>query len=415
MSDSKVSGARTGLRRVLAGLLLVAVAALAWYFWPAISHILFDSRSAASGSLSAPRGRPRPGGAMEVPPVRVAVASAGRFEVFDKALGTVTPLKTVNVRSRVAGEITALHFQEGQTVQAGQLLAVVDPRPYRIALAQARGTLMQNQALLQNALLDLDRYQKLYAEDSVARQTLDTQRADVNQYRGLIAANEAAVEDAKLNLDYTQIKAPVGGRLGLRQLDLGNIVTANDTTTLVVITQTQPITIAFTLPDVQLPAVVSRFRKGERLLVQAWDRSDQQLLAEGSLLSLDNQIDTTTGTLKLKALFDNADELLLPNQFVNIRLRVTTLDDALLIPAAAVQFGTRGSFVFVVNEQNTVELRVLELGPSDGSQTVVTAGLKAGEQVVLEGSDRLREGGKVEVVATPAEPDGKASQASPAS
>ncbi|MBB3101786.1 MdtA/MuxA family multidrug efflux RND transporter periplasmic adaptor subunit [Azomonas macrocytogenes] len=401
MSELKVSSTRSGRRWILVGLVVAGLVVLLWWFWPTIISKLQGggaSAGASSDSLNAPPGRPRFGGAGESTPVRVATVQRGRFDVFNKALGTVTPLKTVNVRSRVAGEIVELRFQEGQKVNAGDLLAVVDPRSYKIALNQARGTLMQNRALLKNSELDLQRYQTLYDEDSVARQILDTQRADVNQYKGLIATNEAAVEDAQLNLEYTQIKAPIDGRLGLRQLDLGNIVTANDTTTIVVITQTQPITIAFTLPEADLVPVLTRFRKGEKLLVQAWDRSDRQQLAEGVLQSLDNQIDLTTGTLKLKAQFDNQDELLLPNQFVNVRLRVETMADALLVPSAAVQYGTRGTFVYVVNDRNTAELRVLELGPTNGVQTVVKNGLVQGEKVVLEGTDRLRDGAKVEVV-----------------
>jgi len=326
------------------------------------------------------------------------VVEQGRFEVYAKALGTVTPLNTVNVRSRVAGELVDVRFEEGQRVQAGDLLAVIDPRPYEVALQQAEGTLKQNRALLENAQVDLKRYRGLFADDSIAKQTLDTQQALVNQYQGTLAANQAAVNEAQLNLQFTQIRAPIDGRVGLRQLDQGNLVAANDTTPLVVITQTQPMAIAFTLPESDLPPVISRFRRGDELAVQAWDRGERVLFGEGVLESVDNLIDTTTGTLKMKARFDNEAELLIPNQFVNIRLRVETLDNAILIPSAALQFGSRGNYAYVVGEDSKVQLRVLEVGPSNGDKTVITKGLSVGERIVMEGTDRLRDGSEVEVV-----------------
>ena len=330
--------------------------------------------------------------------MRVAPVTQGEFEVYYKALGTVTPLNTVNVRSRVAGELMEVRFDEGQRVSAGDLLAVIDPRPYEVALQQAEGTLKQNQALLTNAQLDLKRYRGLFAEDSIAKQTLDTQQALVNQYEGTLAANRAAVNEARLNLTFTRITAPIDGRVGLRQLDQGNLVAANDTTPLVVITQTQPMAITFTLPEGDLLPVLQRFRQGDELAVQAWDRGERVLFGEGVLESLDNQIDATTGTLRLKARFDNQAEMLLPNQFVNVRLRVQTLTDAILIPSAALQFGSRGTFAYVVGDDDKVQLRILEVGPSNGETTVVTSGLAVGERIVMEGTDRLRDGSQVEVV-----------------
>jgi multidrug efflux system membrane fusion protein len=375
-------------RWLIIGGVVVVIALLLWWLWP----------SAAETPPQQAGGRPAFGAFGGPTPVRVAPVERGEFEVYAKALGTVTPLNTVNVRSRVAGELVEIHFEEGQRVKAGDLLAVIDPRAYEVALQQAEGTLQQNRALLQNAQLDLDRYRGLFADDSIAKQTLDTQQALVNQYKGTLAANQAAVNEAKLNLQFTKIRAPIDGRVGLRQLDQGNLVAANDTTPLVVITQTQPIAITFTLPENELPPVISRFRRGEELSVQAWDRGERTLLGEGVLESLDNLIDTTTGTLKMKARFDNEAELLIPNQFVNARLRVETLPDAVLIPSAALQFGSRGNYAYVVGEDSKVELRVLEVGPSNGDRTVVVNGLNPGERIVKEGTDRLRDGSEVEVV-----------------
>ncbi len=388
MSEATTSSAGSMRRWLIIGGVVVVIALLLWWLWP----------SAAETPPQQAGGRPAFGAFGGPTPVRVAPVERDEFEVYTKALGTVTPLNTVNVRSRVAGELVEIHFEEGQRVKAGDLLAVIDPRAYEVALQQAEGTLQQNRALLQNAQLDLDRYRGLFADDSIAKQTLDTQQALVNQYKGTLAANQAAVNEAKLNLQFTKIRAPIDGRVGLRQLDQGNLVAANDTTPLVVITQTQPIAITFTLPENELPPVISRFRRGEELSVQAWDRGERTLLGEGVLESLDNLIDTTTGTLKMKARFDNEAELLIPNQFVNARLRVETLPDAVLIPSAALQFGSRGNYAYVVGEDSKVELRVLEVGPSNGDRTVVVNGLNPGERIVMEGTDRLRDGSEVEVV-----------------
>jgi len=416
MSESKASSTRTGLRWMMLIILLSGGVSL-WQFWPQLLEklpFLSGGAQAPASSGAAPAAGPagpggpggRPGGpggpGAGLTPVRVSKIQQGRFDVYYKALGTVTPLNTVNVRSRVAGELVKIAFTEGQKVKAGDLLAVIDPRPYQIALSQAQGTLAQNRALSKNAQLNVVRYRKLHDEDSIAKQTLDTQQAEVDQYQGMLASNQAAVDEARLNLTYTEIRAPVEGRLGLKQLDVGNLLSANDATALVVITQTQPTNVVFTLPESDLMPVVTRFRKGEKLLVQAWDRGEKQQLALGELHSLDNQIDTTTGTLKLKARFNNEEELLLPNQFVNVRLRVETLPDAVLVPAAAVQYGSKGNFVYVVNDQSESSVRVLELGPSDGLMTVVKQGLQAGDRVVVEGTERLREGAKVEVLGDPA-------------
>ncbi|BCR24600.1 MdtA/MuxA family multidrug efflux RND transporter periplasmic adaptor subunit [Aquipseudomonas alcaligenes] len=331
-------------------------------------------------------------------PVRLTEVGSGDFHIELKALGTVTALNTVNVRSRVDGELVKVFFEEGQLVKAGDLLAQIDPRPYQVALQQAEGTLAQNQAQLKNAEIDLARYQGLYAEDSIAKQTLDTQQALVGQYRGTVKSNQAAVAEARLNLDFTRIRAPISGRLGLRQVDLGNLVRSSDTTPLVVITQVEPIAVNFTLPEKDLPPVLARVRDNQKLRVEAWDRGEQQRLAEGELHSLDNQIDVATGTVKLKARFANTGEQLFPNQFVNVRLRVETRRQATLIPSAAVQFGARGTFVFVLGEGDKVQIRDVRIAASDGATSLVEEGVKVGERLVLEGIDKLKDGSQVQVI-----------------
>ncbi len=367
-------------RRWLFGLFVVLVVALlAWKFWPAST----DSKNAAgqkgaAGHMGRSGGmRPGFGGATGPIPVRVAPAVAGDFPLYYKALGTVTALNTINVRSRVGGELVKIAFEEGQMVKAGDLLAEIDPRPYQNALLQAEGTLLQNQAQLKNAQVDLERYRGLYAEDSIAKQTLDTAAALVGQYQGTVKTNQAAVNDAKLNLEFTKIRAPISGRVGLRQLDLGNLVAANDTTALAVITQTQPISVVFTLPENNLETVLTRYRSGAKLPVEAWDRGDVKLQASGVLQSLDNQIDVTTGTLKFKARYENRDQSLFPNQFVNVRLLADTLKGVVLAPTAAIQFGTNGTFVYALDGDKKVTIKQLKIGASDGEHTVVTEGLAA--------------------------------------
>ncbi|AXQ48365.1 MdtA/MuxA family multidrug efflux RND transporter periplasmic adaptor subunit [Pseudomonas vlassakiae] len=395
----QVSNSRSPRRWLVGLLILLLVALLAWWLWPAATPA-HKAASAGRGNkgMGMGMGRPGFGGSTDPVPVRVEPVRVGDFPLYYKALGTVTATNTVNVRSRVAGELVKILFKEGQQVKAGDLLAEIDPRPYRIALQQAEGTLAQNQAQLKNAQVDLARYKGLYAQDSIAKQTLDTAEAQVAQFQGLVKTNQAQVNDARLNLDFTQIRAPINGRVGLRQLDLGNLVAANDTTALVVITQTEPISVAFTLPETELNTVLDRYRSGASLPVEAWDRTDSKLQSTGVLGSIDNQIDTTTGTLKFKGRFENKDLALFPNQFVNVRLLADTLKQVVMAPAAAVQFGNEGTFAYVVNDQSTVNIRKLKVGASDGQNSVILEGLKAGERLVLEGTDRLREGTKVEVV-----------------
>ena len=383
-------------------LVLLIVLGLCWWLWPSAPKKAATDQPAGHTSRSGMM-RPGFGGSTQPVPVRVSEVAQGNFPVYFKALGTVTALNTINVRSRVAGELVKIYFKEGQMVKAGELLAEIDPRSYQNALLQAEGTLLQNQAQLKNAQVDVQRYRGLYAEDSIAKQTLDTAEALVSQYQGTVKTNQAAVNDAKLNLDFTKIRAPISGRVGLRQLDVGNLVAANDTTALVVITQTEPIVVAFTLPETNLALVLERYRSGAKMPVQAWNRGDTKELAVGVLSSIDNQIDITTGTLKFKALFENRDQVLFPNQFVNVRLLADTLQNVVLAPTAAIQFGTNGSFVYAMDGDNKVKIRTIKVGATDGDVTVIEDGLAPGDRVVLEGTDRLRDGGAVEVVNDSAE------------
>ena len=390
-------------RRWLVGLLVLLIAlGLCWWLWPSAAKKAATDQPAGHAGRSGMM-RPGFGGSTQPVPVRVSEVKQGDFPIYYKALGTVTALNTINVRSRVAGELVKVYFKEGQMVKAGELLAEIDPRSYQNALLQAEGMLLQNQAQLKNAQVDVQRYRGLYAEDSIAKQTLDTAEALVSQYQGTVKTNQAAVNDARLNLDFTKIRAPISGRVGLRQLDVGNLVAANDTTALVVITQTEPIVVAFTLPETNLALVLERYRSGAKMPVQAWNRGDTKELAVGVLSSIDNQIDITTGTLKFKALFENRDQALFPNQFVNVRLLADTLENVVLAPTAAIQYGTNGSFVYAMDGDNKVKIRSIKVGATDGDVTVVEEGLAAGDRVVLEGTDRLRDGGAVEVVNDSAE------------
>jgi len=337
-----------------------------------------------------------PGGERPPTPVRVAPAQQAELTLRLKALGTVTPLNTVTLRPRVQGELVRIAFAEGQEVEAGQLLAEIDPEPFRIRLAQAVGQQQQNLAELDNARRQLQRYTDLQAGNYVSAQDLSDQQARVRQLEGRRDSDQAAVDEARLQLQYTRITAPVAGRVGLRAVDVGNLVDTNDG--IVTITQTRPISVLFTIPEQELPAVIAASRSGTTLAVEAWDRSDARILARGTLASVDNRIDTDTGTLRLRALFANADDSLFPNQFVNVRMDVSR-ENSLLIPDAAVQFGNAGAYVYVVDDDSIAHVRKLTLGASDGGRIAVLDGLAPGEQVVLEGIDRLTDGGRAEIVA----------------
>ncbi|WGJ91154.1 MdtA/MuxA family multidrug efflux RND transporter periplasmic adaptor subunit [Achromobacter mucicolens] len=394
MSDSRpVSPPSRWSRRRVVGLvlLLLAVAAIAW--------VVLRPSAKQAGPGGRTGGRPPAAAMANMPvPVRIATAAQQDIDIFLRSLGTVTAYNTVTVRSRVSGELVDVAFQEGQQVKAGDLLAQVDPRAFQVALDQARGTQMQNLAQLENARRDLQRYQALFKQNSIARQQVDTQAALVRQYEGTVKSDQANVDNAKLQLDYARITAPISGRLGLRQVDRGNLVSSSDTNGLVVITQTQPISVVFTLPETQLPEVRAELAAGKTLTVDAYDRADTRRIASGTLETLDNQIDVATGTLKLKARFDNTDDALFPNQFVNVRLHVLTRKDVTAIPTAAVQQGSAGAFVFLVQDDNTIAVRPVKLGAINAGMVAVNEGLKPGDRVVTEGTDRLRAGAKVEIV-----------------
>lgn len=341
----------------------------------------------------------RRGGSGMLAPVQASETRTSNVPNYLTGLGTVTAANTVTVRSRVDGQLMKIHFTEGQQVKAGDLLAEIDPRPFQVQLAQAQGQLAKDQAILANARRDLARYQKLSKTNMVSQQELDTQASLVTQTQGSIVADQGAVDSAKLQLTYSRITAPIDGRVGLKLVDEGNYITSGDTTGLVVLTQTHPIDVVFTLPENNIASIQQAQKENGKLEVEAWDRTNQHLLTTGTLLSMDNQIDTSTGTIKIKARFDNQDDTLFPNQFVNVRLKVSTQSDAVVAPAAAVQMGNEGSFVWVLNDKNQVSKHAVSVGTRDASEVVITGGLSAGERVVTDSIDQLTEGATVEVIA----------------
>jgi len=402
-NESYYRGIRRKTRRrrlMLAGVGAAAlIAVLAWAMKPA------GQTGGGRGGFA--RGA---GGGGPVP-VRAVAATTGTVDVTVDALGTVAALNTATIHSRVDGPLLKVPFREGQLVKGGDLLAQIDPSTFQAALDQAEGQLSKDEAQRAGARVDLERYRGLLAKDSIARQTVDAQRFTVQQLEGAVRADKAAVENVRLQLTFTRITAPFAGRVGLRQVDPGNMVHASDANGIVVLTQTHPIYVVFSVPSEYVPQINRHFSRGDALPVEALDR-DGKVVASGKLAAVDNQIDTTTGTIKLKALFDNSDDSLFPEQFVTARLRLDTLSGATLVPSAAVQRGAPGTFVYVVNADNTVSLRKMSPGPSSGDLVSVKDGVRPGEKVVIDGLDKLRDGAQVALIADSAR--GAASPATPA-
>jgi len=343
---------------------------------------------------NAAAGAGKKGKMVPVIPVVAAKARTGNIGVYITGLGAVTPISTVTVKSRVDGQLMSVHFEEGQLVKKGDLIAEIDPRPYQVQLEQAEGQLARDEAQLADAKVNLDRYEALWKEKVIPKQQLDTQRASVGQFDGTIAADKATIDNAKLQLTYAKITAPITGKVGLRLVDPGNIVHATDSNGLLVITQIQPISVIFTIAEDQLPVVMKKMRAG-KLRVDAYDRDMKAKIATGVLTTLDNQIDQTTGTLRLRATFDNEDNALFPNQFVNARLLVEEKHGVTLVPSAAVQRNSQSTYVYIVGDDSTVSVHQVTLGTSEGEDTEITSGLESGDTVVMTGVDKLQEGTKV--------------------
>jgi membrane fusion protein, multidrug efflux system len=369
---------------ILTSLLLAGLAGGGWYLWT--RHEPQQAPKAVTAGRSA-QGAPQP--------VGFATIDRGDIRVILNELGTVTSLDTVTVVTQISGQLMEYGFTEGQMVKKGDFLAQIDPRPYQAALDSAQGTLARDTGLLEQAKADLKRYLTLGRQDSIAQQQVEDQRYLVQQDTGLVATDQAAVETAKLNLYYCHIISPVDGQVGLRQIDPGNYVSTNGSTALVVVTEMQPISVIFAIPEDNLQEVIQRLRGGATLAVEAYDRSNNTILASGQLSNLDNLINTTTGTLNIRAMFQNPDYKLYPNQFVNVHLLVNTMSDAIRAPIPAVQHGEPGTFVYVINANNTVSVRPIKVGPTDGNFVAVLSGLQPGDKVVTDGTDRLRDGAAV--------------------
>ncbi len=371
---------------------LLVLGVVGYWQWPRLKAFLPAGNTAPQGTA---KGRGRRGGAGGTSQVVAARATKGNIKVFVTGLGAVTPIYTVTVNSRVTGELMKVQFKEGQIVQKGDLLIEIDPRPYEVQLEQAEGQLIHDEALLKDAKLDLDRYNTLIKQDAIPQQTLDAQVALVTQYQGTIKTDQSQIDNAKLNLVYCHIASPITGRVGLRLVDPGNIVQGTANTGLVVITQLDPISVIFTVGEDQLPAILQKMRAGESLPVEAWDRELKNKLDDGKLETTDNQIDPTTGTLKLRAVFANPDGKLFPNQFVNARLLVQQKPNVTLLPNNAIQRNSQGTYVWLIGPDRTVNVRTINVGTTEGDQSEITSGIQPGDEVVTVGVDRLEEGGKV--------------------
>jgi multidrug efflux system membrane fusion protein len=373
---------------------LAVLAAIGYWQWPKLKTFLPNSTSSSqsTGKTGGRGGRGAGGGTAQVVAVK---AAKGGMRVYVTGLGAVTPIYTVTVKSRVDGQLMKVMFKEGQLVHQGDLLVDIDPRPYEVQLEQAQGQLIHDQALLKNANLDLDRYKTLMKQDAIPQQQLDTQAALVTQYEGTIKTDQSQIDSAKLNLVYCHITAPITGLIGLRLVDPGNIVHASDANGLLVITQLDPISVIFTTAEDQLPPILERMHAGQQLMVEAWDRELKNKLAEGKLETIDNQIDPTTGTLKLRAVFDNANGKLFPSQFVNARLLVQQKQNVTLLPNAGIQRNSQGTYVWLVKPDQTVTVRPITVGSTENDESEITTGIEPGDTVVTVGVDRLEDGGKV--------------------
>jgi multidrug efflux system membrane fusion protein len=390
-------------RQWIGWLVVLVLAAVGYWQWPRIKALLPSGNSTSQSTGKGGRGRRGGGGGTSQ--VVVARATKGNIKVFVTGLGAVTPIYTVTVNSRVTGQLMKVQFKEGQIVAKDDLLVEIDPRPYEVQLEQAEGQLMHDQALLKDAKLDLDRYNTLIKQDAIPQQTLDAQVALVSQYEGTIKTDQSQIDNAKLNLVYCHITSPITGRVGLRLVDPGNIVQGTATTALVMITQLDPISVIFTVGEDQLPAILEKMRAGQELTVEAWDRELKNKLADGKLETIDNQIDPTTGTLKLRAVFANSNGKLFPSQFVNARLLVEQKPNITLLPNNAIQRNSQGTYVWFVNPDQTVEVRPIMVGTTEGDQSEITSGLEPGDTVVTVGVDRLEEGGKVNAQVPGDKPD----------
>jgi len=382
-------------------LVAFSVLALAAFWYYRLTHNQpKDAAATAPGAGGKTRGGP--GGANFAVPVVVASATTGELPVYFNGLGSVTPLNTVTVRSRVDGQLINVTFKEGQFVQEGQVLAEIDPRPFQVQLEQAQGQLAKDEAQRRDAEANYERFQLLFKEGVIPKQQLDTQQAQVGQFDGAIKSDQAQIDNAKLQLNYCRITSPISGRVGLRLVDPGNIIHASDANGLLVITQIQPIAVVFSLPQDQLPQVYDKLRKGVQLNVDAFDRDNTFKITSGKLLTIDNQIDPTTGTYKLKAVFNNQDNALFPNQFVNVHLLVDTRKNLTLIPIPAIQRGPQGTYVYLVGQGNVVSIRPITIAQTTGDTAGLSSGLKQGDVIVTDGQDKLQDGSKIVPSTAPA-------------
>lgn len=392
-ATADASAAKPAKRRWWLWVLVIAGVVVAiWYFRGSRNPSQAADPSAPAGSRG---GRGAGGGGNFVVPVVVAAAHRGDLPVYFNGLGNVTAYNTVTVRSRVDGQIVNVAFKEGQYVHEGDLLVQIDPRPFQVQLEQAQGQLAKDQAQRKDAQVNLERFQLLFKEGVIPQQQLDTQAALVGQFDGAITSDQSQIDNAKLQLSFSHVTAPISGRVGLRLIDPGNIVHATDVNGLVLITQLQPIAVLFSLPQDQLPQVNAKLRAGVQLAVEAFNRDNTEKIATGKLLTIDNQIDTTTGTYRLKSVFDNSDNALFPNQFVNVRLFVDTKHDLTIVPSPAIQRGPQGTFVYVVGSDNTVKIRPVTIALTTGNSIGLSSGLDAGDVVVIDGQDKLQEGSRV--------------------